>query len=193
MIIGLSGKSGSGKDTMANFIGKHAKYQCWKCAIALPLKRLVGFMAGEKLERVDPLFINDCYDFPDNNKYLQEYGMTIRDLMIKVGRGIGSELGSLYFVSKSLKNVENQIHDPESIVIVPDVRFFREAEVIKRKGGVMVRIDAARYNKIDDATETEMDGYRHFDYHIQNLGTLPEFEQNILRMLDQFGWLLKNA
>ena len=77
---------------------------------------------------------------------------------------------------------EDENHKEKSGVktlIIPDVRFFNEAEFIRKHHGTVVRI-TRMYDDTNDRhpSETELDDYK-FDYVIQNDGTLGDLLRKI--------------
>jgi len=65
--------------------------------------------------------------------------------------------------------------------IITDVRFPNEANIIKEKGGIMIRINRPQYlnnrlviGKNEHLSETALDNYDGFDYVIENDGTVQD-------------------
>ena len=53
------------------------------------------------------------------------------------------------------------------IWIITDVRFKNEANEIKKRGGILIRLNRGKCD-CDHPSETDLDEYPHFDIHIDN-------------------------
>lgn len=64
---------------------------------------------------------------------------------------------------------------PGSNWIIPDVRFPNEVEAIRKRGGLVIRVDNPRIESNDNhASETALDEYQHWDYKINNDGSIDD-------------------
>lgn len=62
--------------------------------------------------------------------------------------------------------------------IITDVRFPNEAEAVKKKGGIVIRIERSSENSSDNhPSEIALDDYENFDYKIYNDGTLEDLRK----------------
>ena len=75
-------------------------------------------------------------------------------------------------------------------VIVPDVRFKNEADIIHQRGGLLIRVEGdptkARETDGRDLThvsEVDLDDYAHFDYRISNHGSLQNLKDQVSAIL----------
>jgi hypothetical protein len=67
--------------------------------------------------------------------------------------------------------------------IVTDTRFTNEAEAIKKKGGIIIRIDKPGVKPINDhPSEVGLDGWK-FDYKIYNNSDIFDLKQNVENIL----------
>jgi len=67
--------------------------------------------------------------------------------------------------------------------IITDCRFPNEAEAIKKRGGILVRIQRDGIKPINPhISETALDGFS-FDYVIKNNGTIPELIEIVTRFI----------
>lgn len=85
------------------------------------------------------------------------------------------------------------MNQPSKLIIIPDVRFPNEADLIHDLGGTLIKID--RNIQRDDqqmkhASETEID-HLPCDEVIKNIGTRVEFFKSVLHTLDYFGFTEK--
>ena len=58
--------------------------------------------------------------------------------------------------------------------IITDVRFPNEANIIKEKGGIMVRVKRPTDIAEGHSSETALDDYKEFDYILENDGSLED-------------------
>jgi hypothetical protein len=80
----------------------------------------------------------------------------------------------------------------DACVLVPDVRFANEADPIRARGGLMLRIEGDPLKQRGDGTrddnhpsETAMDTYQHFDFTIYNTGSFKDLEQQVKELTKQ--------
>lgn len=154
MIIGLVGKKGSGKDTVANFLVKSRKFH--KRAFADPLKKVI-----------EHLFLVDAYQLHDpilKETIDERWQLSPRQMMQKVGTDMVREkLGEDFW----LKHMELSLPQGRNCVI-SDVRFQNEADWIKKKGGILIRIQSDDASSIDShQSEMELENIK-TDYVIPN-------------------------
>jgi hypothetical protein len=178
MIIGISGKARSGKDTFAEMLAealnkvKYPPYVMMAFANELKLKCQEAFdLTWEQLW-------GDDKEVPDE-RYPKPLGAggkgfwTAREIMQNFGafyRTIDNEFW--------IKNLFRVAEDKEyTNVIVTDVRYINEADYIIDQGGAVIRVE--RDNKDDvhnmqHPSEVELDNYKRFDFTISNNGTLDQ-------------------
>lgn len=87
-----------------------------------------------------------------------------------------------------VKTVEQRaLRDPNTSVIICDVRFPNEVEGIHRLGGVCVRVDrptdqippATAEGEDQHASETSLDGFEGWDFVVQNDAGIAELERRV--------------
>ena len=137
MLIGLCGFIGSGKDTVANILKDDHGYN--KIAMADPLKDAVAVMFGwsRYLLQGDTQISRTFRETPDDywsaalgrqitpRRILQEFGTEI------VREQINKDFW-VHAMRKKLQMYEN--------VVIPDVRFYNEIQMVKDEGGVLIQI-----------------------------------------------------
>lgn len=67
--------------------------------------------------------------------------------------------------------------------IITDVRFENEVNVIKEKGGKVIRINRETEQINNHPSETSLDNYDKFDYVINNNGTIMDLFSNVFEIL----------
>lgn len=79
------------------------------------------------------------------------------------------------------KRVEDRFLGQYPYWVITDVRFPNEAEAIKQRGGVIIKVDSTdRIGKVSDEhiSETAMDSYPH-DHYIDNNGTIEDLIEKV--------------
>jgi dephospho-CoA kinase len=191
IIIGLSGKMGSGK----NYIAEKIIYPSYKDEFNILIIGFGDLLKNELFARDTSLSYDELYDhktFETRNK-LQQYGTENgrdkyhQDIWV---RGLDIQVET--FRRRSNDNC---------LIIVCDVRFQNEAEYIINKGGKLIRVisedrtnerylkeakgDKEQYQRIaSHRSETELDSYR-FNFVINNSKDTCNFEADIYNILDE--------
>lgn len=172
MIIGISGKIGSGKDTCASYLVQNYSFQ--QRSFAYNLKHVVSIITGTPLE--------DQFTIDGKNKHLSQFNRTIGELQQYIGTELfRNQLHTDTWVM-SLMNTIN----PKDLVVISDVRFPNEADAIIERGGIVIRLEGdpakIRENSNRDLThisETALDNYPRFHTVIHNIGTVDELYMQI--------------
>ncbi len=187
MLLGLSGKKESGKNTAAKFIAK--KYskniEVEEVSFAKKLKESAaacfGIPRNEALEWCDQLKQTDNSvlasfpgDFPNalvsGREFLQNYGTEAhRDIF-----------GADFWINAALP--VDFAHN-RKIVCVTDVRFENEAERIKDCGGYVIQILREDQSSQDSHASEQPLNMNLIDLIIQNNGTLDDFKSNVLAQI----------
>ena len=185
MIIGITGKARSGKDTFSELLAnalfdrKGQRYILMAYAHELKTRVQRDFdlsyeqLWGEEKEVSDKRYIRNpsIVDHPNANQYwsareiLQEYGQFFRT--------IDSEFW--------VKALFNTIDDKEyNNVIVTDVRHPNEADPIVDRGGIIIKVTRESKDEIHGAnhiSETAMDTYAPVGFHVINDYGLKELQE----------------
>lgn len=135
MLVGLCGKSGCGKDTVADFIVKEYKFT--KRSMATPLKN--------SIKELFCLTDDQLYDPKLKNVVIPKWNKSPRDLCQILGTDM---LRNKFDEDIFTKNMEAFIIENEINIIIPDVRFQNEINLIKKYGGTVWNID--RNQKLED-------------------------------------------
>jgi hypothetical protein len=211
MLIGISGKIGSGKDTVGKII-QHLtsewadeKFQDtdmlnvrsdWKIKkLAGKLKQIASLLTGIDLERFEDQEFKKLNMNP-------EWGMTYREFLQKIGTDAMRDglhenvwcnaLFSDYkeiFISKGVGGFHDvRIPTVKSIGypnwIITDVRFPNELKAVEDRGGITIRIERYSSNELGNLhpSETALDDAT-FDYVIYNTGTIEDLIEKVREIL----------
>jgi len=164
MIIGISGKIGSGKSHIARQIQYYfSDYDFQRKSFGYDIKKIVSYMTGINLKTV--------LSRKAKTIYLPEWDLTIGQMFQKIGtdcmrNNLHPDSWILSLFSKCSNN-QNYVID--------DVRFFNEADAIKERGGIIIRLNGDPKNiratdKRDPnhRSEVELDNYNKFDIIFEN-------------------------
>ena len=186
MIIGITGKAGSGKDTVA--LGLLNNFPSTRDTLAAPIKRFVADVFRIPWEVVDGATPEgrikreqELYNWP---------GWTPRRLL----QFVGTELmrnnidKDIWVKSIILRIKEGLTQDPNVLYVVPDIRFPNEMQRLRDEFG-----DSFKMVKVIRATNVQLNGIQNHeseayeiegDFVIENNGTLAEFEIKIAQLVD---------
>lgn len=155
-LIGLTGKKGSGKDTLGNYMVSHYGFN--RIAFADPIKiickELFGFnedqLNGNLKEKIDEYWnVTPRFTF-------QKLG----DIMRDNGKKLVPELDNNIFVECIKKKIiDLRQNNPNIKIVVTDVRFENELKLIKDLGGIIIKIDRNIETNDTHQSETEMERF----------------------------------
>lgn len=160
IIIGLSGRKRSGKDTVCEIIQRMCP-GAKRFAFADALKR--------ELSEATKVSIDTIEKEKDRFRMgLQWWGTELR-------RTQDEE----YWVKQLIQAIRTS---DCKLAVITDCRFPNEAETVRSMGGNVIRIERAGASGDCHASETVMDNYQ-FDYVICNRGTLEDLEREVCQLL----------
>lgn len=179
-LIGISGKAGSGKDYVANTVLEPLGFQRWSLAWHFKI-----WAVGQGLATYDEVFNTKP---PEVRKMLQEMG-TEQGRNV-YGENIWCDTAAAWI--QLLREMWGQ-----GLIVIPDIRFPNEVEMVQRLGGKVLRIQAARRVETSSlseearkhASETALDGYDPFDGYILNDFDEPvRLDRQFEALFSRFGW-----
>ena len=189
MIIGLSGKKRSGKDTVAEYLC--AQYGFINYGFGDPIKEIARIMFqfseeqlyGNQKDMLDVTWGIKPREF--FQKFGTEYGQFILpDHHPEVFEGINSRQFwvKCFWRWYQVKLKEN----PHLKVVISDVRFLHELTFIKEKGGYIIKVNRNGILKDGHLSEMEIDTLDKDDFNatIDNNGTLAELHSKIIDLLN---------
>jgi len=163
-LIGLSGKMKAGKDTVADLIIKsHPDVNVKRMAFADALKQEIAAKFAVTVPQINA----------DKKRW--------RLLMQWWGTEYRRTDDPDYWVMQLLKSMKALSPDVK-MVVVTDVRFKNEADVITQLGGELWRINRTVGSAADaHASECELDGYDNFTLELTNNGSIDELKEKVNR------------
>ena len=178
MIIGISGKAGSGKDTAAKMLevlyaNPDISYEDFAN------KRYKNFadiqivhFADSLKETAQVLFrIGEWETNTQEGKKttINWIGKTVRELLQGIGQGLRDAIDPNLWVKILFANTEGW-----SNYIIADVRYPNEVYAIKKRNGVLIRIDRKGAGAGNHSSEIALDNYKEWDVHIENNGSIED-------------------
>jgi len=167
MLIGLSGKAGSGKtDGAARYLVEHYGYRAF--AFADHLKELLAMVFDFSAEQLH----GPLKEVPD-----PRLGKSPRWYMQYLGTNVFKRLYPRIWIDHLEADLAAfRAVYPERPAVVTDVRFRDEAEALKKLDGVLIRLERAGTGAPGGIprhiSETELDTWKGWDYVIDNNGDL---------------------
>lgn len=136
-LIGLTGKAGAGKDTLASLILEHTTGTTR--SFAAPLKKAAREIFGLTDEQMTDRVLKE--------QVIPYWGKSPRQLLQRLGtEGIRDVFGGDTWVKnadlrlQALERAESCEDLPVEVVIWTDVRFAEEAEWIRANGGIVIHV-----------------------------------------------------
>lgn len=162
-LIGISGKAGSGKNTVASFL-QDIDPSFEQKAFAAKLKEVASILTGVPAHRFeDQEFKKETMpedwwreDKPTYRQFLQEVGTDALRNVIHPNIWVNALFADWRGYSRW---------------IITDVRFPNEYKAIKDKGGIIVRVDRPGIELMEHPSETLLDDHE-FDYLMVNDGDI---------------------
>ena len=196
ILIGISGKMGSGKDTAANYLRDFALTDGLTCvilAMADPLKAALAAFLGVDVK----LFEDQAWK---NTPLGGVWGSwTPRWLLTTVGTTLFREqLDMDVHIHAIQSRIESLAESGVDIIIVSDIRMLNEANMIlKSESGHLIRVDRNREDRLEYLhskgvdptaltfkTETELDNFSKFT-EILHHETLVELRNQLEAVYDR--------
>ena len=172
MIIGISGKMGSGKDTAGKIIYDILKPNCEIIHFADPLKDLCINYLG--------LSHDDVYTENGKKQFNDFWKMTNREILQKVGtdafrNGFDENVWVKITELKILSNTNCNF-------IIPDIRFDNEAEMVIKHHGIVLNIERNNGNNNNHISEQGISNNL-ITANIENNGSVEELKEKISEVI----------
>lgn len=184
ILIGISGKKTSGKTTCAEIIKE-----------LFPDKTIIINFSDAVKESLKVIFdFSDSELYGDDKEKVNEFwNITPREVMQFYATDLMRNQLSKRFETIStnlwVKCVEKKIIkllNKDVIVIIADLRFMNEYEMIKKYNGITLRINRNNTEIYDKhQSEIELDNVE-FDYNISNNSTIEDLIKNVIDFIENF-------
>lgn len=175
MIVGISGRAGSGKDTVGDFLLASGFSEA-KIPFALAVKEICGKLFNishddlyNNKDQVTEVEVTDGVIklIPDLTSQRGKF-LTVRQVLQYFGTDLMRGFFGNVWVNAALSDIR-----PDDDVVITDVRFVNEAKGIQDRGGVVVRL-TRNTSDMDHESETALDDYQDFDLIYDNANETPE-------------------
>lgn len=209
MIIGIAGKAATGKTTAAKQMLPLLDRETFIIPMAMVLRdevdaflRQVGaaesvpLVYGCQDDKVRVFYVdaaralNSCdkwAHFIDAHSEIQDRpgltAITVRRILQWWGTEYRRAQDHDYWTKAWGRKVEQYDLD-KCHILVDDVRFMNELNVIRQHGGILVKIERPGFDGANNhASETSLDDFSAWDRVIQNDGTLEEFKNKLVLLV----------
>ncbi|MBJ6110951.1 hypothetical protein JAO73_18155 [Hymenobacter sp. BT523] len=176
-LIGLSGRRGSGKDTVARLIQQLQPERLWQVrSFGDSIKSVCAALTGED--------VAPYYSQKGKAELLPTFRRTRGEMLQQVGEAL-RQWEPLVWVDAFFAALPQ-----DACVLVPDVRYANEADPIRARGGIMLRVEGDPLQQRGDGTrddnhpsEVSMDAYPNFDFTLHNTGSYQDLERQVRELL----------
>ena len=193
--IALSGRAGTGKDTVANMLYELFVSDADERFVRLFTRRFNGIERFTKLSFAEPIKDIISIMFPAINKeYLfgsSEYrkqiiegtNISIRELLQDIGEHY-KKIDPLIWIKALDYKVKNC---DSNVIVVSDLRFIQEYNYLKENDFVLIRIIKETNSNMTHVSETQQDSIPNdrFDFIINNNGSLDDLNEEVKCIANQ--------
>jgi ribose 1,5-bisphosphokinase PhnN len=182
MVIGLSGKAGSGKDTVFGYIAEALNVTVMNQKFSHLLKVYASTLLG-----VDKNKFED-QDFKASVIAGSNPAMTYREFLLEFGTTIMRRVDSDYWVKAAMKKI-----DENYINVFTDMRFPNELQAVKEYGGISIRVDMVGNEGADHISDKALDN-EFFDYTIvAEKGDLQGLKEQVAKILEHTNLIIASV
>jgi hypothetical protein len=182
VLIGLCGYAGAGKDTAAHVLIEELYFQ--RVAFADPIKAallaLNPFVPGQdetSYTRLSEFNTDRCW------AEVKEYPEVRRLMQI-----LGTEVGrNLFDPEIWVKLAESKILSTMAVgnTVVTDVRFPNEARMIKKHGGVLVRVSRPQFGPVNEHVSDRASENWTYDHFVENNSTVETLHEEMRNLVEK--------
>jgi len=182
-IIGITGKAGSGKDTMVELFLKNSAH---------PLSQRLAFGDGVK-HSAAAIFREDLGNFYENKQDISDqWGITYREMLQKLGTEFARDMIDQDFWVKWLAGKMGGIATAVQLVFITDVRFNNEAQWIQMQGGIVIEVIRDGYSTLSSLEEVQHASESGIsepliDYRIVNRESVEHLGEQLDKVLKEAG------
>ena len=176
-LIGLSGRRGSGKDTVARLLQQLQPEPNWQIrSFGDSIKAVCAALTGED--------VAPYYTQKGKAQAVPTFHRTRGEMLQQVGQVL-RVWEPLVWVDAFFAALP-----PDAFVLVPDVRYPNEADPIRARGGLMLRVEGDPLRQRGDGTrdddhpsEIALDNYPHFAATLHNSGSREDLTRQVREVL----------
>jgi len=199
LIISISGKARSGKDTISDILVKYYGYR--KISWADPMKMILSEALSIDLED----FYSDTKDDAREVAISAENAVKILDILTEtygeVDNYTNVRLSLQNTTHKSIREllqwfgtnicrdmIDNEIWikitldslDPSDLIVIPDARMYNEREAISKLGGVKILVQRDTGISDNHVSENQLGNYKDYDVIVENDSCRAHLECDLL-------------
>lgn len=184
-LVGISGHKFNGKDTIGDFL--HSKYGYTKVSFAEPLKKICKELFNLNNEQL----YGDLKEVSDPNWFNLQPRQLLQFIGTELFRDNMSKLHSEFKKDFWIICLENKIKklreiNPQIKIVITDVRFENEVELVKKLGGMVIKVKRKLENITDiHASEIHIDNL-YCDFNVENNGTKEELYDKVTKLFEQY-------
>lgn len=169
MLIGITGKAGAGKNTVADILSDNFGYS--QLSFAGPLKAALAVLGMP-----EPLRAMKELNYPGKNYSYRKAAHTL-------GTEWARCLDEDFWVNLASEKVQELWRINQKNIVFSDVRFDNEAKMIHSNGGIVLLVVGRDYNTDNSLHASEAGVSSNLvDRVIYNTGSLEELEETVLTM-----------
>lgn len=179
-LLGISGKIGSGKTTLAHYI-MILNPDMTRHSFAEKLRQVVSLMTNIPVERTRTS--------EEKNHIPPGWGKSVGTMLQDVGNAIRQGVHPDAWVL-SLLTYFDQEDSEQRHWVIDDVRYPNEADAIRERGGVLIRLNGdpghtrkTSNRNLQHESETALDDYSHFDVIINT----DQYESRLTELYTEIG------
>jgi len=203
MIVGISGKIGSGKDTVAAMLQELRPERSWEIKkFAGKLKQVASLLTGVPVEKFEDqefkktLMARGWDTVTEHHSgdvmTRMSYRMSYRDFLQKLGtEAIRDNVHKNAWVNALFAEYNGTALDPSDFWpedgttprksqnwLITDTRFPNEAQAVLDRGGKLIRV-VRNTETGNHPSETALDDWGKWDFIIENNGTLDDLREKV--------------
>lgn len=193
-IVAISGKARHGKDTLSDYIVRWFNIALENYRNSSEIYSSPTLMYGKKIAFADPIKKAAKIIYPQlsdedlwgpserRDKILEGYinpdtgePLTVRNVLTQLGKW-GRSTNPDCWANSTILDAKNILLN-YGLVVISDLRFKNELEIVRKNNGKIIRIirSLVKYS-VNDISENDLDGFTGFDRIVNNDGGLAELE-----------------
>ncbi len=170
LIVGLGHQSGVGKNTVAHIISQQMPILAGKVRLAQ-----AAFAAGVKKtahQLFSPYGLRDGHHYELHREDRLVPLPVINKTPIELWVGVGDSMRTLaknVWIEQAFREVE-----PCHIGLITDLRYRNEADAIRARCGIVVKVENPRVTPLNTPADHDMDEFNDWDFTVVNDGTIEQ-------------------